>query len=136
MDEFYENYNPTPKNVNGNMYADLVRDYIGPAVNELYPDGSAVWQDDPATIYRCQVALSAVEVFAQRLDHKKQYPKFSDVWPIENVWGIVKERVAKKKCETLGALINEITKTWKEINDDKALLARFMSSIPKRCKVR
>ena len=35
MDEFYENYNSTPKNVNGNMYADLVRDYAGPAVNEL-----------------------------------------------------------------------------------------------------
>ena len=50
------------------------------------------------------------------------------------MWGIVKERVAKKKCETLGALKNEITKTWKEINDDKALLARLMSSIPKRCK--
>ena len=73
------------------MYADLVRDYAGPAVNELYPDGSPVWQDDPATIHRCQVALSAVdEVFAQRLDHKKQCPKFSDVWSIENVLGIVK----------------------------------------------
>ena len=33
--EFYENYNPTPKNVNGNMYADLVRDYAGLVVYEL-----------------------------------------------------------------------------------------------------
>ena len=31
-------------------------------------------------------------------------------------------------------LNNEITKTWREINDDKALLARLMSSIPKTCK--
>ena len=39
--------------------------------------------------------------FNKRLDHTKQCPKFLDVWPIENVWGIVKERVAKKKCENI-----------------------------------
>ena len=37
--------------------------------------------------------------FSKRLDHTKQCPKFWDVWPIENV--IVKERVAKKKCENI-----------------------------------
>ena len=104
-------------------------------MNELYPDGSACWQDDPASIHRCQAAITAVsECFNKRLDHFKQCPKFSDVWPIENVWGIVKDRVSKKKCENLGQLKREITKVWRSINADKPLLRRLMSSIPKRCQ--
>ena len=96
-----------------------VRSYAAPAVNELYPDGSACWQDDPASIHRCQAAITAVsECFNKRLDHFKQCPKFSDVWPIENVWGIVKDRVSKKKCENLGQLKREITKVWRSINAD------------------
>ena len=70
MDEFYKNYNPAPKTVSGIMYADLVKDYASPAVKKLYPDGSAIWQDDPATIHRCRAALEAVEdQFSRRLDH-------------------------------------------------------------------
>lgn len=135
MSDFFKNYDPVPKSVNGNMYADLVRDYAVPAVNQLYPEGSACWQDDPATIHRCQVALTAVsESFNKRLDHTQQCPKFSDVWPIENVWGIVKERVAKKRCENLVQLKREITKVWRDINADKPLLRRLMSSIPERCR--
>ena len=56
------------------------------------------------------------------------------VWAIENVWGIVKERVAKKKSETLKELKKEITRVWKEMDADKPLLARLMASIPVRCK--
>ena len=91
------------------MYADLVRDYAAPAVKELYPDGSAIWQDDPATIHHCRVALEAVDgEFQKRLDHTKQCPKFSNIWPIEGMWGIIKERVDRKKCENLASLKREI----------------------------
>ena len=135
MSEFYKDYNPVPKTVNGNMYADLVRNYAAPAVQELYPEGNAYWQDDPATIHRCEAALTAVsESFDLRLDFTKQCPKFSDVWPIENVWGIVKERVAKRKCENLTQLKREITRVWRVIDSDKALQGKLMKSIPKRCK--
>ena len=36
-------------------------------------------------------------------------PKFSDVWPIENVSEILKERVSRHKCETLRQLKFGIT---------------------------
>ena len=58
---------------------------------------------------------------AKRLDHMKQCPKFSDVWPIENIWGIIKERVAKKKCENLNQLKREITRVWRDLDADKSL---------------
>ena len=86
MNDFYKVYNPVPRTVSGDMYADLIRNYAVPAVNQLYPEGLACWQDDPATIHRCLAATTAVsECFNKRLDFTKQCPMFSDVWPIENV---------------------------------------------------
>ena len=83
MSDFYKNYNPVSKNMNGAMYADLVRGYAAPAVEDLYPEGDAIWQDDPASIHRCAAALAAVnDSFNRRLDHEVQCPKFSDVWLI------------------------------------------------------
>ena len=135
MSDFFKEYDPVPKTVNGIMYSDLINKYAAPAVDSLYPDGSAFWQDDPATIHRCEAALTAVsEAFAKRLDHMKQCPKFSDVWPIENIWGIIKERVAKKKCENLNQLKREITRVWRDLDNDKLLHARLMKSIPDRCR--
>ena len=59
------------------MYADLVRDIAAPAVQELYPEGNAIWQDDPASIHRCEAALTAVsESFNKRIDPCVQCPKF------------------------------------------------------------
>ena len=68
------------------------------------------------------------------LDYMKQCPKFLDVWPIENIWGIIKERVAKKKCENLYQLKREITRVWRDLDADKSLHARLMKSILVRCR--
>ena len=37
-----------PKNMNGAMNAELVRDYAALAVENLYPEGDAIRQVDPA----------------------------------------------------------------------------------------
>jgi len=58
-----------------------------------------VFQDDGATIHRAEVSLRAVEeTFTSRVDHTTQAPKMADVWPIENVWSILKGKVAEKEC--------------------------------------
>ena len=46
ISDFYKNYNPVPKNINGAKYADHVWDYVAPAVEDLYPEGDAIRQDD------------------------------------------------------------------------------------------
>ena len=46
ISDFYKNYNPVPKNINGAKYADHVWDYVAPAVEDLYPEGGAIRQDD------------------------------------------------------------------------------------------
>ena len=60
--------------------------------------GDGVWQDDPATIHRCADTLAAVqERFNFRVPHDKQSAKMADVWPIENVWAIVKDKVKESE---------------------------------------
>ena len=61
--------------------------YYYPVVKILYPDSSTY----------CEAAITAVSIdFSKRLDHNRQCPKFSDVWPIQ---GIIKEKRGRKKCE-------------------------------------
>ena len=53
MSEFYSHYQPKPKSVTSDMYADLVRGITKDSVEELYPEGDGVWQNDCARIHRC-----------------------------------------------------------------------------------
>ena len=58
-----------------------------------------MFQDDGATIHRTEISIRAVEeTFTSRVDHTTQAPKMADVWPIEKVWSILKEKVAEKEC--------------------------------------
>ena len=56
-------YNPKPKTVNAQMYSDMICKQVGPAVLEVYPDGSGIFQGDGATIHRACISLDAVEEF-------------------------------------------------------------------------
>ena len=41
MSDFYKDYDPVPRTISGDMYADLIWDYAAPAVNQVYPEGLA-----------------------------------------------------------------------------------------------
>ena len=115
------------------MYSEMIKVQVGPAVKAVYPAGDAIFQDDGATIHRAGVALQAVkETFNHRLEPKDQANKMADVWPIENIWSIVKTKLDEEEYNTLDELKSAIKKIWKELNKDKDLLQRMMESIPKR----
>ena len=64
----------------------MVRTKCVDAVNAVYPDGDAIWQDDPArSIHRTKDALAACSAFPERIPHDQQAAKCSDIWPIEQV---------------------------------------------------
>ena len=63
----------------------MVTNKAVPAVRAVYPDGDAIWQDDPASIHRTQAALDACLAFEERIPHNQQAAKCSDIWPIEQV---------------------------------------------------
>ena len=56
------------------------------------------------------------------MDYRTQDSKRADVvWPIENVWDIVKDQVAQKKCINERQVRNAIVQAWRENDQDKAL---------------
>ena len=103
------------KGVNSSMYALMVETKAVPAVKRLY-GARAVWQDDPATIHRTAEALEACKAFSKRIPHDLQAPKMADIWPIENVWAIMKDRVREKEPKSKAELKKVISKMWREMD--------------------
>ena len=115
------------------MYYDMIKEKVGPAVLEVYPEGNAIFQDDAASIHRTVAALQAVfDTFRFRLENSSQAPKTADIWPVENVWGMIKSKISKKKCENKDDLKKELVKSWRELDSNKDLCRRLVGSIPKR----
>ena len=113
----------------------MIENKIAPAVRRLYPRNNAVWQDDGATIHRTKLALQTVEQnFTSRVPIEQQAPKMADIWPIENVWGIIKQDLNGKDLQNVEQLRVAIRASWRRISEDKALCARLISSIPKRLR--
>ena len=125
--------NPLGRGVNGLMYAHMITTIAVPAVKQVYGD-RAVWQDDPATIHRTPAALEACSAFKHRIPHEQQAPKMADIWPIENVWAILKQKVMEKEPKSKEDLKKVITRVWKEIDQDKELCRSLIRSIPRRLK--
>ena len=86
--------------VNSEMYSDIIRDKAGPAINDIYPDRECIFQDDNATTHRSAVSLAAVaETFDNRIQPSLQ-AEMADVYPIKNVWSIVKTKGDAEKSPT------------------------------------
>ena len=134
VSELVTGYIPKPKMVNSEMYSDIIRDKAGPAINDIYPDRDCIFQDDNATIHRSAVSLAAVaETFDNRIQPSLQASKMADVYPIENVWIIVKtqNQGGCRENTNVPSLKRTITSDWKEIDRDKELCKKLMASIPK-----
>ena len=56
----------------------------------------------------------------------------ADVWPIEQVWAILKEKVMQAAPTNKAQLKRVITRSWREIDQDKQMIRNLISSIPKR----
>ncbi len=58
-----------------------------------------------------RVALDAVKrVFVNRIEPVDCAAKLADVWPIENVWGILKEKLRGREYNDIEELKNDIKK--------------------------
>ena len=56
----------------------------------------------------------------------------ADIWPVENIWSIVKEMIKSKEPKNKAQLKTIIALVWREINSDTELCKRLMQSIPAR----
>ena len=133
VSDLLKTYKPQPKTVNAKIYADMLDNIIGPAAKALYPRGNIIWQDDPAKIHHARVSLDAVQRnFRYRLDYERQAAKMADVWPIENVWAMLKAEVKAMDPQTKEELRSSIKKAWARMAKDEALCKKLIASIPAR----
>lgn len=121
--------------MNGERYAKFLREVAIPAVAEVVGDieGEDVyWQDDQDTKQRTAVATDTVnEFFVNRVERDCD-GKFADVWPIENVWGILKEKVRGKTFANSDELIESINEEWQNIT--VTTCKSMIDKIPSRLK--
>ena len=79
------------------------------------------------------MSIAAVdETFRFRVKPSLQASKMADIYPIKNVWSIVKTKLDGRNIHSLASLKQQIKIVWREIDQDKALCEKMMKSIPKR----
>ncbi|CAF3783222.1 unnamed protein product [Rotaria sordida] len=116
-------------------YAKFIRTIVAQiAANELGDLQNVIFQDDQDRKQRTQMALNTVKhVFINRIEPKDYAAKLADVWPIENIWGMLKEKLRGHEYSDIAQLKNYIKNEWKKIC--VSLCQRMIDKIPARLKL-
>lgn len=116
----------------GEHYAKFLREKVFPAVKKVVGNlNNVIWQDDQDKKQRTKVATDTVnEYFEERIEPEDGDAKLADVYPIENVWGMLKEKVRGITFDGPDDLIKMVNKEWKTIDVDKC--KEMMEKIPQR----
>ncbi|CAF3056725.1 unnamed protein product [Rotaria socialis] len=116
----------------GELYAIYLCEKAIPAINEVVEDlDEAIFQDDQDSKHRTQVAMDVVyDLFEERIEPNDGDAKFADVWPIENIWGIMREKTRGKTLENLDSLIGFVNSEWRKITLEQC--EAMIDNIPKR----
>lgn len=92
-----------------------------------------IFQDDADRKQRTKLVLQTIEkLFIDRISPEEGDETLADVWPIEQVWGILKEKIRGEEfpdVEHLNIILNE---KWKKISPDDC--KKMIDSIPKKLR--
>ncbi len=113
------------------IYASFLEEKVKPTLIKDYPRVNFIWQDDPDKKHRTQHVLAKVnELFDERIEPEDQAVKCADIYPIENVWGIIYEKLRAKDTKSLQVMKAEVNKIWRNIT--KQTCAKLIEEIPLR----
>jgi hypothetical protein len=97
----------------------------------LYHKVDVIWQDDADPKHRSRYALEKIdEMFYERIEPEEQASKMADIWPIENVWGYIKEKLEENEFENVTMLKRRIVTIWNTITPQ--VCSKWMNSISRR----
>lgn len=115
------------RNLNAQYMTTLYETALLPSAVDLYGEDCYSWilQEDNDPKHRSKIAKAWKEDnYVKVLPWPSMSP---DQNPIENVWGLMKMNLAKKKIRTLRTLKGEITKEWNRLPKEYAVnLVRSM----------
>ena len=70
------------------------------------------------------------ELFEKRITCENMAAKMDDIWPIENIWGIIVEKLSQHNIKTMRGLKTTLRRIWRNI--DKDTCRRLVCSTPLR----
>ena len=123
---------PCSGTINANKYIDVVNHKVMRDMQIAFPDGGSIFQHDSAL---CHSAKKVKKVLQKNgIKVLKWSGNSPDLNPIENLWGIIKNKLRSKDCKTVNKLIEAIISVW--YHDDKIAKGcqKLISSMPKRVK--
>ena len=92
-----------------------------------------IYQDDQDSKQRTAFAITTIDsLFDERINPEDGDAKFADVWPIERVWGSIKEKIRGKQFKNEDELEKEIVKQWKAFTVIKC--KEMIEKIPSRLR--
>lgn len=117
--------------LNAAGYKELLQDSMLPSAKRLFRRGRFVFQQDNAP---CHKARSVMDYLGRKqVDLLMWPPQSPDFNPIENLWGIVKRKVALSKPTTLEDLWTKVLEAWQSIGQEE--IDRLLASMPRRMKL-
>ncbi|RWR98614.1 hypothetical protein B4U79_15264 [Dinothrombium tinctorium] len=113
--------------VDAAYYQEILGECLLETMSTLYPDGYILQQDNA----RPHTAKKTQEWFRDHSVQVLPWPPCSpDLNPIENLWGVMKRRLAKLEERSSEAWEDEIKKIWNELSTHS--LESFIKSMPQR----
>jgi hypothetical protein len=64
------------------------------------------------------------------MNPEEQSDKMADVWPIENIWSFIKEKLKHEEIQDISILKKKIVEIWRTITPK--MCSDFINSIPRR----
>jgi transposase len=118
-----------PKSVNKASYVEFLSEYnIITDLDETFGRGQYLFQQDNAT------AHTATRDCLSHFTNILQWPaKSPDLSPIEQVWALIKPRIAGRKFRNADDLFDALTAEWIAIPD--SIIANLHSAFPARCAI-
>lgn len=124
---------PVEGMMKSDQYENIITERMKPELEKRFSSGNGIFQQDLAP---CHTSKKMKEYFARNRVNVLDWPGNSpDLNPIENLWAICKQRLAKMDCRTKNSLICSIIKVW--YRDEKILenCKTLVESMPKRVKL-
>ncbi|CAF1468633.1 unnamed protein product, partial [Rotaria sp. Silwood1] len=88
-------------------------------------------QDEADSKQRTKIVLRTVDkLFNNRILPEEGDAKFADIWPTENIWGILKEKVQGEQFSSFERLKKRLNEEWKKITFDDC--KKLIDKIPNR----
>lgn len=118
--------------MNGDRYKEVIRTRVIPQMEEWYPGGDGTFMQDKAPCHMARQCMGLLRSSNFRiLDWPGNSP---DLNPIENVWGILKQRIRKQSINTKQEMISLIINLWYRDVEIQQCIRRSVESMPKRIR--